>query len=80
MSTAPPSTSVDGIYRIATFLPDAGITFNQFLIDDERPALVRALRERPFAYDGRLFGRDVVGAPDEAIPGVGAPPDEVLGS
>jgi flavorubredoxin len=31
---------VDGIYRIATWNPDAGITFNQFLIDDERPALV----------------------------------------
>ena len=44
------------------------------------PRYTRALRERPFAYDGRLFGRDVVGAPDEAIPGLGAPPDEVLGS
>jgi flavorubredoxin len=31
---------VDGIYRISTWDPDAGITFNQFLIDDERPALV----------------------------------------
>jgi flavorubredoxin len=29
-----------GIYRIATLLPGAEITFNQFLIDDERPALV----------------------------------------
>jgi flavorubredoxin len=29
-----------GIYRIATFTPDYGITFNQFLIDDERPALI----------------------------------------
>jgi flavorubredoxin len=39
-----PSTRVDrivgGIYRIATWVPAAGITFNQFLIDDERPALV----------------------------------------
>jgi flavorubredoxin len=30
----------DGIYRIATFWPEYGITVNQFLIDDERPALV----------------------------------------
>jgi flavorubredoxin len=30
----------DGIYRIATFTPQYGITFNQFLIADERPALV----------------------------------------
>jgi flavorubredoxin len=31
---------VGGIYRIATFSPDNGITFNQFLIDDEQPALI----------------------------------------
>jgi flavorubredoxin len=31
---------VDGIYRIATWFPEAQISFNQFLIDDERPALV----------------------------------------
>ena len=30
----------DGIYRIATMTPPYGITFNQFLIDDERPALI----------------------------------------
>jgi flavorubredoxin len=29
-----------GIHRISTWSPEAGITFNQFLIDDERPALV----------------------------------------
>lgn len=29
-----------GIYRISTWVPQAGITFNQFLIDDERPALI----------------------------------------
>jgi flavorubredoxin len=39
-STAHIDEVVDGIYRIATWVPDAGITFNQFLIDDERPALV----------------------------------------
>lgn len=27
------------IYRIATFIPQAGLTFNQFLIKDERPLL-----------------------------------------
>jgi len=31
---------VGGIYRIATWSPESGITFNQFLIDDERPALI----------------------------------------
>ena len=29
-----------GIYRIATWTPLYGITFNQFLIDDERPTLI----------------------------------------
>src|SRR3981081_1694410 len=29
-----------GIYRIATMTEAYGITFNQFLIDDERPALI----------------------------------------
>jgi flavorubredoxin len=29
-----------GIYRIASWTPQFGITFNQFLIDDERPALI----------------------------------------
>ena len=31
---------VDGIYRISTWQAPYGITFNQFLIADERPALV----------------------------------------
>jgi flavorubredoxin len=31
---------VDGIYRISTWQEPYGITFNQFLIDDERPALI----------------------------------------
>ena len=29
-----------GIYRISLWSPQAGITFNQFLIDDEAPTLV----------------------------------------
>ena len=29
----------DGIFRIATFIPEANITFNQFLIADEKPLL-----------------------------------------
>jgi flavorubredoxin len=29
-----------GIYRIATWTPPYGITFNQFLIDDEKPTLI----------------------------------------
>jgi flavorubredoxin len=31
---------VDGIYRISTWWAQYGITMNQFLIDDERPALI----------------------------------------
>jgi flavorubredoxin len=31
---------VGGIYRISTFSPDFGISFNQFLIDDEQPTLI----------------------------------------
>jgi flavorubredoxin len=38
------STRIDqiagGVHRISTWAPEAGITFNQFLIDDERPALI----------------------------------------
>ena len=30
----------DGIYRISMFNPQIGITFNQFLIDDDQPALI----------------------------------------
>jgi hypothetical protein len=30
----------DGIYRISGFVKEFGITFNQFLIDDERPTLI----------------------------------------
>ena len=29
-----------GIYRISTWVPDYRITFNRFLVDDERPALI----------------------------------------
>jgi flavorubredoxin len=29
----------DGIYRISTFIPEANLAFNQFLIDDEKPML-----------------------------------------
>jgi flavorubredoxin len=53
VSTGGPRTEVDhlvgGIYRISTFLPDAGITFNQFLIDDRRPALIHTGMH--FMYD-----------------------------
>ena len=33
-----------GIYRISLWSPEAGITFNQFLIDDEAPTLVHTGR------------------------------------
>lgn len=35
---------VGGIYRISVWDPDAGLTFNQFLIDDEAPTLVHTGR------------------------------------
>ncbi|HZT34998.1 MAG TPA: hypothetical protein VFA15_03690, partial [Nitrososphaera sp.] len=34
------SEITDGIYRISGFVEDYGITFNQFLIGDERPTLI----------------------------------------
>ncbi len=38
----------DGIYRIATFVPPANLTFNQFLIDDERPLLFHTGQRKLF--------------------------------
>ncbi len=35
---------VGGIYRISVWSPDAGLSFNQFLIDDESPTLVHTGR------------------------------------
>ena len=35
---------VGGIYRMSVWSPDAGLTFNQFLIDDEAPTLVHTGR------------------------------------
>jgi flavorubredoxin len=34
------SQVIDGIYRIAGFVEGYGITFNQFLIEDENPTLI----------------------------------------
>jgi flavorubredoxin len=43
-----PKASIDqivgGIYRISVWSPSAGLTFNQFLIDDEAPTLVHTGR------------------------------------
>lgn len=41
---------VDGIYRISTWAPHFGISFNQFLIDDEKPALIHTGEHE--AYEG----------------------------
>lgn len=38
----------DGIVRIATFVPEANLTFNQFLIQDERPLLFHTGQRRLF--------------------------------
>jgi flavorubredoxin len=35
---------VGGIYRISIWSPEAGLTFNQFLIDDEAPTLIHTGR------------------------------------
>jgi flavorubredoxin len=37
-----------GIYRIASWAPGYGITFNQFLIDDEQPALIHTGEYRAY--------------------------------
>jgi flavorubredoxin len=37
-----------GIYRISIFAPDAGLSFNQFLIDDEAPALIHTGRHEHY--------------------------------
>ena len=70
---------VDGIYRISTTFAFDGFDFqfNQFLIDDARPALihtretipsyVRALREEPFAYCGKVLGRELPSGGSRAI-------------
>ena len=47
---------VDGIYRVATWNPDAGLTFNQFLIDDERPALVHTGTHQMYDAIRRAIG------------------------
>lgn len=39
---------IGGIYRISTFSPETGITFNQFLIDDELPTLIHTGRYDDF--------------------------------
>jgi flavorubredoxin len=43
-----PRASVDhiagGVYRISIWAPDTGLTFNQFLIDDEAPTLIHTGR------------------------------------
>jgi flavorubredoxin len=48
-----------GVYRISSWSPEAGLTFNQFLIDDEAPTLV---------HTGRYDDYDaVVGAIGEVL-------------
>jgi flavorubredoxin len=39
-----------GIYRISAFSPQAHITFNQFLIDDERPTLIHTGHHQDFPH------------------------------
>jgi flavorubredoxin len=44
VETARVDEIVGGIYRISIWSPEAGLTFNQFLIDDEAPTLVHTGR------------------------------------
>jgi hypothetical protein len=47
----------DGIFRIATFIPEANITFNQFLVADEKPLLERqALHAHRLAFTNPTTG------------------------
>lgn len=48
MSRAHVDQIAAGIHRISTFSPEAGITFNQFLIDDELPTLIHTGRYDDF--------------------------------
>jgi hypothetical protein len=36
---------IGGIYRISTFAPEKRISFSQFLIDDDAPALIQDVRD-----------------------------------
>ena len=46
-----------GIYRISTMAEPFGITFNQFLIDDERPMLVHTGEHAMFEPIRRAVSR-----------------------
>jgi flavorubredoxin len=37
-----------GIYRISIWAPQAGLTFNQFLIDDDAPTLIHTGRHEHY--------------------------------
>lgn len=45
-----------GIYRISTWTPAYGITFNQFLIDDERPTLIHTGEYGLYEHVRRAIG------------------------
>ncbi len=50
---------VDGIYRISSWSDAYGITFNEFLIDDERPALIHTGYRSAFEAVRRAVGEVV---------------------
>ncbi len=47
----------DGIYRLSTFLPEPGMTFNQFLIDDDEPLLFHTGHRGLFPVVSEAIGR-----------------------
>src|SRR5881409_2604677 len=57
----------DGIFRIATFIPEANITFNQFLIADEKPLLFHTGQRLLFPLTLEAVRRVIVNVNDYAI-------------
>ena len=59
-----------GIYRISTWVPQYRLTFNQFLIDDDRPALIHT---GEYAFYEQVRSRRRAGARPRQARGRGAP-------
>jgi flavorubredoxin len=47
----------DGIYRLSTFVPDAGMNFNQFMVDAEEPLLFHTGHRQLFPLVSQAAGR-----------------------
>lgn len=49
----------DGVYRLSTFIEPPGMSFNQFLVDDEEPLLFHTGHRRTFPLVAEAIGRVV---------------------